>query len=97
MPFAMREIIEKTRSSPGFGIGADHIRDLIFVTRGFDGFEIGVITRKEINDCNGNIQPLVDRIVLADIEHLRSLAGAVSRGPDLANIKQGVGRSSLPD
>ena len=29
---------------------------------------------------------------IAEIEHLRSLAGAVSSGPDLADIKQGVGR-----
>lgn len=29
---------------------------------------------------------------IAEIEHLRALAGAVSRGSDLADIKQGVGR-----
>ena len=31
---------------------------------------------------------------IKEIEYLRSLAGAVSRGPDLSDIKQGVGRSN---
>ena len=32
--------------------------------------------------------------IIDELQHLRSLAGAVSRGPDLADIKQGVGRSN---
>ena len=32
------------------------------------------------------------KAAIEEIEFLRSLVGAVSRGPDLADIKQGVGR-----
>ena len=53
----------------------------------------------QLNRLKDPVRPItadeLHRIVdeaIAEIEHLRSLAGAVSSGPDLADIKQGVGR-----